>query len=253
MCSVVGCETAVHSLGFCQKHYRLFKKYGKPEVLAKEERKPPGPKPEPEKWRSRHNPDNPTRDKIHKSDRKQGTETHCGRGHEFTEANTFMFQSSDREGLRRGCRKCRQNQVRKNGGKLLKPNAEVVGVDNKNKSNCAKGHEFSDENTYLDPKTGDRHCRSCRTLDAKIWRLKTIYGLTLNQSEKMFAAQEGKCWICLREFSETLTPCVDHDHATGEIRGLLCNGCNSGLGQFRDSVDVILRAIEYLQKTHTLP
>lgn len=58
----------------------------------------------------------------------------------------------------------------------------------------------------------------------------------------MLAAQGGLCAIC-REAPATH---VDHDHATGKVRGLLCFNCNGALGQFRDRQDLMLRAVVYL-------
>ena len=56
-------------------------------------------------------------------------------------------------------------------------------------------------------------------------RYKIKYGITMEQYEAMYTLQEGKCAMC-GEFHEQLL--VDHDHATNEVRELLCNGCNSG-------------------------
>ena len=61
----------------------------------------------------------------------------------------------------------------------------------------------------------------------------------------MFAAQGGVCAICKLRCVKALA--VDHCHATGKIRGLLCLRCNTALGGFKDDVTVMTNAIEYLQ------
>jgi len=58
----------------------------------------------------------------------------------------------------------------------------------------------------------------------------------------MRSDQGGLCLICLRAPAVH----VDHDHGTGEIRGMLCFNCNGGLGQFKDDVEVTARAVQYL-------
>ena len=58
----------------------------------------------------------------------------------------------------------------------------------------------------------------------------------------MLAAQGGLCAICREAPAEH----VDHDHETGQVRGLLCFNCNGALGQFRDRTDLMLRAVAYL-------
>jgi len=79
------------------------------------------------------------------------------------------------------------------------------------------------------------------------------YGLTLEQYEGMLEFQEHKCKICREEESavdKTGTIrrlAIDHDHDTGQIRGLLCSKCNIALGGFRDNVESPKRAILYLE------
>jgi hypothetical protein len=78
------------------------------------------------------------------------------------------------------------------------------------------------------------------------------YGLTIAEYEAMVAAQDGRCAICgCRPDGpsyHTGRLHVDHDHATGRRRRLLCNGCNVGLGAFRDDPEVLRRAAEYIQR-----
>lgn len=74
-------------------------------------------------------------------------------------------------------------------------------------------------------------------------------GLSLDQYLDMLEGQEFVCAICYRENHSGRDLAVDHDHATGKVRGLLCNHCNSGLGFFGDSTELLGRAADYLRKS----
>lgn len=79
-------------------------------------------------------------------------------------------------------------------------------------------------------------------------RLKK-FGITLEEYERLLDGQEGRCAICGSEdWRGYGTPCIDHDHATGAVRGLLCSMCNAALGQFEDDVSRLEAAAEYLRK-----
>lgn len=75
------------------------------------------------------------------------------------------------------------------------------------------------------------------------------YGVTPEQTEELLTAQGFKCAICHDD-----TPGgsgdwhIDHCHASGAVRGLLCSRCNTGLGQFRDNTTFLANAIAYLDK-----
>ena len=95
-------------------------------------------------------------------------------------------------------------------------------------------------------------------LSRKKSKLKRQYGLTMDEYKEMLANQHGVCKICgmpeskmQRRGSDTkLTPeslHVDHDHATGKTRGLLCYKCNTALGKFDDNPELFRRAIAYLR------
>lgn len=78
--------------------------------------------------------------------------------------------------------------------------------------------------------------------------LRRFYGITIEEYETMVNAQNGNCAICGRNKSEFKTSLhVDHDHKTGKIRGLLCSNCNSGIGNLRDDVSLLKKAINYLE------
>ena len=79
-------------------------------------------------------------------------------------------------------------------------------------------------------------------------KYKKTFGITLEEYNEMFTKQNGCCSICGRhqsEFNKALS--VDHNHETGEIRGLLCSKCNFGIGNFNDSIELIEKALLYLK------
>jgi hypothetical protein len=73
------------------------------------------------------------------------------------------------------------------------------------------------------------------------------YGLTVAEYDEMFRKQNGVCAIC-KSGNKGRRLCVDHDHKTGRVRGLLCNPCNWALGHMRDDTSLLEKAIEYLKK-----
>lgn len=72
------------------------------------------------------------------------------------------------------------------------------------------------------------------------------YNISLDRYNEMVKEQNGLCWICEQEADLV----VDHDHETEEVRGLLCNLCNTSLGGFKDSTDSLKKAIKYLEQKH---
>lgn len=103
-------------------------------------------------------------------------------------------------------------------------------------------------------------CRPCRNAKAKqdwtdgcirdsVYRRK--FGIGIEDYNAMFSAQGGRCAICNTDQptghgAKNGRFSVDHDHATGEVRGLLCAGCNTALGGFKDNVEVMKNAIHYI-------
>ncbi|HEX6472390.1 MAG TPA: endonuclease domain-containing protein, partial [Streptosporangiaceae bacterium] len=95
-----------------------------------------------------------------------------------------------------------------------------------------------------------RPCHNAATAETKrkiygserSYLLMRRYGLTADAVAERQMVQLDRCLICRRE----ATLHVDHDHATGKVRGLLCFNCNNGLGQFRDDPERLRRAADYL-------
>ena len=118
------------------------------------------------------------------------------------------------------------------------------------------------------------YCSECQSAVAKKWRSENIehikarakeafatlpprvkwlkkllsrYGLTVEQYEVMYEAQARGCAIC-GEPPQRQRLSIDHDHSTGEVRGLLCERCNSVLGRVKDDPMVLVSAASYLME-----
>jgi hypothetical protein len=126
-------------------------------------------------------------------------------------------------------------------------------------THCKRGHELEGNRKMTADGYSDG-CAECRRTDwtryEETWSqkkskwLKSEYGITLDDYFQMMDEQDGKCAICEIAFDQ-LPPKhthVDHCHDTGVVRGLLCHHCNTGLGNLRDSVDILAKAIQYLNK-----
>ena len=81
----------------------------------------------------------------------------------------------------------------------------------------------------------------------KAQRIKK-YNLSKEQFDAMLQSQRGVCAICGTDGGgrKSIFPFVDHCHATGRVRGLLCSACNFGIGKFRDNPDLLRKAAEYV-------
>ncbi len=94
--------------------------------------------------------------------------------------------------------------------------------------------------------------RKQRIADSHRIRLKSRFGLTVEEFEQMRINQNDICPIChnkmIKGSSDKRGMAIDHNHATNVVRDLLCQSCNRGLGIFDEDIDSLKRAIEYLIK-----
>ena len=139
-------------------------------------------------------------------------------------------------------------------------------INHPRQTHCRRGHEFSPENTYSwVTSTGrlDRTCRICRKAAAdrnnanrkpeaiEKTRARKMGLLYKNFSEEkyqtMHQEQDGLCKICGRPETGGRRLSVDHDHNTQNTRSLLCRLCNTALGSFDDDIELLAKAIAYLE------
>lgn len=117
-------------------------------------------------------------------------------------------------------------------------------------SRCSKEKSISNYNNANNTKDKLKSiCLRCEKDCAFI----SLYNITIDEYEILLASQQNKCAIC--GTNDPKSPSkksrdyffVDHDHSSGKVRGLLCFHCNTGLGQFRDSLDTLKLAVNYLE------
>jgi hypothetical protein len=131
----------------------------------------------------------------------------------------------------------------------------------KNREKClAYRREWRKKNRELDRESSKAWYRKHRAQELarrREWALKNkervklryllrLYNIGLDEYEQLFAKQLGVCAVCGNEPSKEAL-CVDHDHTTGEIRGLLCRKCNTLLGMANEQIKVLESAIRYLK------
>ena len=193
----------------------------------------------------------------------------CSKGHPVNAEN---YRTTPQGWLR--CRVCeREGNYRRSGRRPSGP-----------KTHCNHGHELTLENTYLISPTNDtpyRRCRLCEKLKrqtvewresankrARKWRsenreranaiaragrIKSVFGITWDDYAAMLSAQGGVCAICKNPCKSGRRLAIDHDHSTGKVRALLCGGCNTGLGGFRENPASLVAAAEYVWKHTQIP
>jgi hypothetical protein len=90
----------------------------------------------------------------------------------------------------------------------------------------------------------DTRCVPCAAAQKRLTR----YDLSAQEYTRMFFMQGSRCAICGRRQDELEHAlCVDHDHASGKVRGLICRSCNLGIANFEENVVYLRRAIEYVE------
>lgn len=123
------------------------------------------------------------------------------------------------------------------------------------KGGCKRGH---DKSLYKELPSGIFVCLGCKRENGAKYRSQNQRKINFTSRVKrynldeaaftdMYNAQKGKCAICKTDISVDGSR-IDHNHDTGEVRGLLCVSCNTGIGLLKDSVSVLKSAIKYIDR-----
>ena len=143
------------------------------------------------------------------------------------EQDTSNFYKSKKDGLMYSCKSC----SRKNKDEWNKNNPEKTKIQNRK----------SDKVRSIKIKEDPIRYRKYREI-----QVKNKYGISMEDYDKMFLSQNSVCAICKSSTINAL--CVDHNHETGQIRGLLCHRCNLVIGNAKENINTLLETITYLQK-----
>lgn len=194
----------------------------------------------------------------------------CKNGHDLTASDA---RRPPKAGERGGgeCRQCildRQRRLR--GSSKSGPASRYKGDENarlaalaaglKRCPDCGVGKELDEFNRSADTSDG-RHsyCRECQRkkkraayqANLEMTRLRkraSQFGITVEHLQSLIADQANGCAICGRQCVSGRALALDHDHETGQLRGLLCANCNRAIGQLQDSVEILRSALAYLEK-----
>lgn len=149
----------------------------------------------------------------------------------------FNKDNSKKDGIYPSCKQCNCADTRNNV------------VVSQNEKLCTVCKELLHKSKFAFSRTNNSGLQSKCRMCAKSATLFFLYGVSLQEYATMSALQNHKCAICdTKEKTKHLA--VDHCHATGRVRGLLCTNCNQGLGHMKDSIILLQKLINYLEKYH---
>lgn len=146
----------------------------------------------------------------------------------------FHSHPGYKDGLRTRCRSCVNEQRKIRYKKNPEPfNKYSRSYYAKNADKC---------------RSWAKQYRKDNPLIYKNYRLKECYGITIDDYQNILDSQNGCCAICKSDRAKSYKFfAVDHCHSTGKIRGLLCEGCNTGIGLFKDNPEFLRVAADYLE------
>ena len=134
--------------------------------------------------------------------------------------------------------------------KIKKPLSEFGLVKSKPRHQCKDCKNIASKEWYEKNKERKRELSKQYKHIKKDKDLQHMYGITLADYHKMLVDQGGRCKICQTPQGDLKRVlCVDHNHSTGKVRGLLCDTCNRSLGLLKDNINVLMRAVEYLKES----
>ncbi|WP_425584779.1 endonuclease domain-containing protein [Yinghuangia aomiensis] len=168
----------------------------------------------------------------------------CAKGHEWTEETLYVDPAG-----RRVCRICQVRSHLRSQGRGLSEHTWKRRKSWEETPECANGHVYAEVGWYFNGEA--RICRACFANKERRRWLRVTYGLLPEDFAAKLIAQDFACYTCARPFDpdvHELTPCVDHSHASGRVRKLLCHSCNLALGHAKDNPGILRALADYLEQ-----
>ena len=162
--------------------------------------------------------------------------TKCGIDKPLTE---FYAAKGTRDGLRGDCKACFRSRAK---ARYPEVRDQAIARARKWREDNIERFRENQRRMRSTPEGRERQRR---------YHLLSTFGLTLEEYDEMLAAQGGVCQLCGRPPTEGISLHIDHNHETGDIRGLLCFRCNNALGDFDDSPERLMSAVAYLLSYET--
>ncbi len=164
----------------------------------------------------------------------------CSKCNKVKPETAYWKHSTTNDGLCGICKSCRKKNHQ---AWYQKNKAKVIIVARKWR--CRNRERTNENNRKWREKNKERHKLNQRKALCK------RFGIEVKDYDELFSKQKGLCAICGKK--ETMiyqgaprNLSIDHDHATGRVRGLLCQKCNIMLGGANDNINTLTKAIEYL-------
>jgi hypothetical protein len=149
----------------------------------------------------------------------------CNKCGEWKDRDCFSKHKRHGDGLSTNCKEC-QRAYKNNNLQRDKERAHLWQKNNRAKVNAYRVRRKDDKRKY---------------------KLKYVYGITVEDYDRMFREQNGKCATCGSD-NNGKRLVVDHDHKTGKVRGLLCASCNVAIGFMKDDESIVMKVFHYLTR-----
>lgn len=149
-------------------------------------------------------------------------------------------------------KKSRRAYYQKNKARMLK-NSKAWYQANKEKEKEKRRTWYQENKEAVKSRARSWHAVNRPPGSYRDWYYPKKFGISFEKFLDLLQEQGEECPICCAKLQLSKKGAdkahLDHDHATGKIRGVLCLNCNTGLGRFRDDPELLLRAIGYLLNT----